>query len=130
MNWNDYPNFSEHEFACQCGCGAAMDPLFMRELQRIRTACDVGFVISSGYRCPDHNNRVSSTGKTGPHTTGKASDIAVYGERAFIVIREALRGSLVSGVGDRQKGPHDKRFVHLDILPAAPGRPRPWKWSY
>ena len=33
--------------------------------------------ITSAYRCPSHNNSVSSTGEAGPHTTGKALDIAV-----------------------------------------------------
>ena len=31
--------------------------------------------ITSAYRCPSHNDSVSSTGMAGPHTTGLAVDI-------------------------------------------------------
>ncbi len=35
-----------------------------------------------------------------------------------------------SGIGLRQHGDYKGRFVHLDDLSNATGRPRPWIWTY
>ena len=127
-NWDFFENFSRDEFACQCGCGKAdMKAEFMLQLQRLRTSCGFPFKISSGYRCPEHNNKVSSSGYEGPHTTGLAVDISVAGEQARTLINKS---SGFSGIGISQKGNHANRFIHLDNLETAAGRPRPWVWSY
>ena len=127
MNWSLYKNFSAQEFACQCGCGKAdMTPAFMEWLQHLRDLVDAPLAISSGYRCPDHNNAVSSTGFDGPHTTGEACDILVRGGQAHRLLQFAY-GTDVKGVGVSQKGDHAKRFVHLDRCRSAM---RPWVWSY
>lgn len=122
INWDDYPNFERHEFECQCGCGQApMDPLFMARLQSLRTLLATPFAISSGYRCPDHNARVSSTGRTGPHTTGKAADIAVMRTVAHKVLTQAFQMFPRIGVNQKGKG----RFVHVDSVEGPPT-----VWSY
>ena len=46
--------------------------------------------VTSGYRTPEHNRRVSRTGYEGPHTTGRAVDVAAFGERALRIVRIAL----------------------------------------
>lgn len=127
IDWSLYPNFSEDEFRCS-HCGQAdMDPAFLERLQTIRTIVNAPLVVSSGYRCPEHNDRVSSTGRDGPHTTGRAVDLAVSRGLAHKVIAAALATG-VTGLGVNQKG--RGRFLHLDDLPEAPGRPRPTVWSY
>lgn len=130
LDWSRWPNFSRAEMACRCGCDRAdMDPAFMDWLQRLRDIVDFPLPVSSGYRCPDHNAKVSVTGRDGPHTTGLAADIRVAGDAAFEVLQAAME-TWVSGVGVRQHGLRSDRFLHLDRLPCAGPAPRPRIWSY
>ena len=129
IRWSELPDFKETEFTCRC-CGVQkMDEDFLRTLQRIRTAFRHSMVISSGYRCPDHNNRVSSTGHDGPHTTGRAIDCKVVGGNALLLIDVALSFDM-TGIGVKQHSDHGGRFIHLDNLDQSADRPRPWIWSY
>lgn len=120
--------FKSSEFACK-HCGANhMQDAFLLLLDELRHRYGAPLVISSGYRCPEHNARVSSTGLAGPHTTGCAADIQVARTEAFKVLRLALEMVEFTGVGIAQKGA--ARFIHLDTLPPAAGQPRPTVWSY
>ena len=125
MTW---ANFTRSEFACKhCGENKTADAL-IDKLQRLRTAYGRPLIVSSAYRCPAHNAAVSSTGAAGPHTTGRAVDLAVSHAAAFEVLRLAFLSGEFTGIGVQQKG--GGRFVHLDDLPEAPGQPRPTVWSY
>lgn len=126
-------NFSKREFMCKCGCGQSdIDVEFVNTLQEVRDEAtklsgkDFKMPIMSGYRCPKHNNNVSSTGGTGPHTTGCAVDVPCSGNDSHTLLRAALSKG-ITGVGVKQKGPHKGRFLHLDTLTKGP---RPWVWSY
>lgn len=101
-----------------------MDRDFLVSLDALRHKCRFPFIISSGYRSPEYNNQVSSTGFTGPHTTGKAADIAVSRGNAFILLQNALELDCFTGIGIHQKGEH--RFIHLDSIE----RPQKTIWSY
>jgi zinc D-Ala-D-Ala carboxypeptidase len=133
VTWSILPNFKRSEFTCKCGCGfAPMDASFMWKLQSIRTAHTKPMYISSGYRCPSHNKTASSTGLTGPHTTGCAADILCSGSNATSILRFAV-GEGMTGFGLKQKGPHSLRFIHLDNLQPSETTPpglRPWVWTY
>ena len=94
-----------------------MDNLFVSRLDALRHTCGFPFIITSGYRTPEYNNQVSTTGYTGPHTTGKAADIQVSRGNAYIVLREALNMGCFTGIGINQKG--DDRFIHLDSIVGA-----------
>ena len=121
-------NFTSDEMACAC-CGKAdMDEEFMKVLQSIRDEMQRPLKITSGYRCQKHNEQVSHTGKSGPHTYAKAADILISGADAMRLFAVAQKHG-VSGVGMSQKGDHNKRFVHLDILSPEEG-PRPTVWTY
>ncbi len=125
MTWR---YFKFEDFACKCGCGSNLiDGTFIDKLDELRERCGFPIPITSGYRCPEWNQKVSTTGPAGPHTTGHAADLGVRGERAYTVIREAL-AMRFSGIGINQKGV--ARFVHLDDLPNTPSSPRPNTWSY
>lgn len=104
-----------------------MEPSFLADLEALRTAYGKPLIVSSGYRCSSHNQKVSTTGPNGPHTTGKAVDIAIRGAEAYLLIGLALRMGF-SGIGIQQKG--GARFLHLDKLTNGPGQPRPMVWSY
>ena len=115
MNWNEINNFTEDEFKCKCGCGRAdMDLSFVKKLDQIREDLDFPLIISSGFRCPDHNDNVSSTGRDGPHTTGKAADVKLSYETARKFLSEATHW--FNGIGVNQKGEPGTRFIHVDSL--------------
>ena len=128
-NWDDFVNFSRGEFACR-HCGRAeMNEDFMWRLQELRNSYGQPMRVTSGYRCPEHPAEAhrKESGRLGPHTTGRAVDIAVSGSDAYALLRLAIRMGF-TGVGVQQKG--DKRFLHFDDLEAKDGYPRPWIWSY
>ena len=119
--------FTFDEFKCKCGC----DENYMREdfiskLDSLRTQLGFPLIVSSGYRCPNHNAKVSSTGLYGPHTTGRAVDFLVAGEKALRLLQTASNRAF-TGIGINQKGNHEKRFIHLDDLGTGQ---RPWIWTY
>ncbi len=128
IDWHQVRHFQASEFACRCGCGGnAIQPGLVYKLDELREAFGKALVVTSGYRCPDHNERVSTTGRTGPHTTGLAADIAVSGRDAVTVLRLALAAGF-GGIGVQQKG--GGRFLHLDLIPDSRSHKRPWIWSY
>lgn len=120
--------FTREEFACKCGCGTnEISDVFVTKLDALREELGFPLPVNSGYRCPDHNDAVSSTGRAGPHTTGQAVDLRVDRKRAFqVVTRASFYG--FTGMGLKQKG--NGRFIHLDTLPNADGQPRPTVWTY
>ena len=83
-------NFTRSELACRCGCGGIPPPDFIEALQQLREAYGKPMPINSGYRCPEYNAKVSSTGRTGPHTKG-AVDVGLTGKDALVLLRIALR---------------------------------------
>ena len=125
-----YDYFPDNELMCKCGCGAAyMDSNFMRKLTSLREAANFAFTLTSAYRCPIHNHSISSTGMEGPHTTGRAVDIALYGGQAHWVLSHAgMHG--MTGIGIKQKGDYSGRIIHLDDLENERRQPRPWVWTY
>lgn len=128
---SSWSNFLFGEFECHCGCGGnEMAHEFIDKLQRLRDLCGFALIVNSGYRCPDHNARVSSTGRGGPHTTGRATDLRLDRKRAYIALEYALSMGEFTGVGLAQKGETLSRFIHLDDLPNRPGQPRPTIWTY
>jgi len=128
MTASPWQYFTIEELTCHCGCGKMdMDEGFMRKIVSLRRSLGFPFPVSSGFRCPEHNNNVSGSGLNGPHTTGHAMDIEIAGEEALDIISNATDFHM-TGVGIKQHG--DKRFIHLDDLKGGPTRPRPWVWSY
>jgi uncharacterized protein YcbK (DUF882 family) len=103
------------------------DEDFMALVEKLRQLVGFPLKVSSAARCPSHNQAVSATGRSGPHTTGRAIDFAVSHGQAVAVISAALQLK-ITGIGVQQKG--SGRFIHLDDLPNAAGQPRPTVWSY
>ena len=131
--WQNYPNFSPIEFACKgencCGGRSDMDDEFMAALQRLRTELGFALGVTSGFRCPEYNEVVSSTGRDGPHTSGKAADLAVDRMQTWQLLMRLGMGNFVfTGIGLKQKG--GGRFIHLDTLTEPEHSPRPTVWTY
>jgi len=125
-DWRWGPEFSPSEFACKDG-SIRVVPEFMDKLLSLRRELGKPMVITSGYRTPAYNAEISSTGDRGPHTTGRAVDIAASGAKAFNIVSLAKKHGF-TGIGLKQNGPHSGRFIHLDDL--TDGFPRPWTWTY
>lgn len=105
-------------------------PDTLDRLQKLRNYCGFAFPVSSWYRSPEYNDKVSSTGKDGPHTTGRALDINVFGGDATLLIYYAHKVGF-TGIGVNQKGRYAGRFIHLDDLENHETKGnRPWQWSY
>lgn len=105
----------------------------LQALDELREAYGWPMIVLSGYRCPVHNDAVSSTGTTGPHTVtandNVAVDIRVFGSAALLLVRYAI-GQGWTGIGVRQNGPQHARFIHLDRIKPGGKHPRPWIWTY
>ncbi len=126
LNWNDYPNFTEDEFMCKCGCDRAdMDKEFMRKLQALRFMLAFPFIVTSGFRCEIYD---LSIGGKGAHPTGQAVDLNVWGERVNRIVAQAPVFGF-DRIGAKQKGDKNKRFIHLDNI-KFPKFPSPWFWTY
>lgn len=119
--------FSLSETECRCGCGFDMTDKAKQELDELREAYGAPLIMASGARCGSYNSKVSTTGPNGPHTTGGAADLAVSHADSYRLIGLAIARGF-TGIGVQQKGAG--RFVHVDKLTNAPGRPRPTVWSY
>lgn len=116
--------FSKAETSCQCGCGTDLTDKAKFDFDQLRVEFDAPLKMTSGARCPAHNQKVSTTGPNGPHTTREAADFAVSGADAHKLLTIAMRRGY-TGIGINQKG--GARFIHLDRLTTAP---RPHVWSY
>ena len=106
--WKHFSYRTDTKLACPC-CGVhGMNDSFMRTLDRIRDA--VGpLTVTSGYRCPKYNSRISSTGKDGPHTTGRAVDLRATGTLKYAILKASSEQGLTRfGIG--------RSFIHIDNL--------------
>lgn len=127
MDWSGVRYFKPEEFACHhCGDNRVQIAL-VEKLDELRHLYGKPLTITSGYRCPEHNQRVSTTGPNGPHTSGLAADLGVSGREAVAVLRFAMALGF-TGIGVQQKG--NGRFIHLDLIPDSFDHKRPWIWSY
>ncbi len=126
-------HFDISEFRCNCGkclrrTEPPMDPNFLDLLDGLRDLADFPFIITSGYRCSEHPIEKAKQ-SPGPHSTGKAADIALFGNRLHTVLfSHAVYW--FTGIGLNQKGDISQRFLHLDTCEAGPNRPRPHVWTY
>lgn len=99
--------FLEEEMKCQ-HCGASnWNQAYMDWLDVVRHECGFPFVITSGYRCPDHPIEKKKS-KPGAHTTGKAVDILSKGVEAIKIIEMASKH------GCKRIGVSQNSFIHLD----------------
>jgi len=128
-DWSRYPNFSREEFCCRHTGKEAMEEKMVFVLQLMRDQLGFPFIISSGYRDPSHPIEAAKD-EPGEHSLGVAVDVQVAGEHALELLDCALANG-IRRVGINQKGPYDKRFIHLgmgDII--NPSKYMDAVWSY
>ena len=115
--------FSKEELSCTCCQSYKFDDTFLTILNNIRKECGFPFIVTSAYRCEKHPIEARKR-SPGEHTTGKAIDIAVTGEKALQLIRVAQDYG-ITRIGVQQKG--SGRFIHLGY---SEDFPSPSIWSY
>lgn len=121
--WDFFSLQTDPKLACGCCGEMAMQHSFMLKLDSIRRAVGRPFLVTSGYRCPKNNNLVSKTGFTGPHTTGRAIDIACDSRLRYLIVEQALiQGMTRIGVASN--------FIHLDDLTLVDGYTDKVIWTY
>lgn len=123
--------FSIEELSCRCGCGKSfMNADFMEKAVKLRKFYGKPLVVTSGYRCLEHDRKVGTSGSpgAGPHTEGRALDFAVDGPDALALLEAAFKLGIFMGFGLNQKG--EGRFLHVDDLENKPEHPRPFLWTY
>lgn len=126
-------NFGRHEFECKCGCGLRdPHPVLVVGLQRLREILRAPITVTSGCRCPMHNDR--SGGSQGsfhmPHDEldgySCAADIVTgFPLRTVVDHAELLEAFSTGGIGVYVDG---TPRLHLDCRGAS-GLHRPASWA-
>ena len=120
--------FSVDELKCKGTDECEMDEGFMKKLEALRHEFNEPMIVSSGYRHESYNQVIGGA-KNSPHLYGKAVDIVISGKSAYRLMKLAIQHSF-TGIGVSQRGPHDRRFIHIDTMENSDVHPRPWVWSY
>lgn len=107
-------HFNLREFQCKgvdcCGNAVKISSRLISKLEALRQEMRVPFVITSGFRCKEHNARVGGA-KNSFHVQGLAADIAcpegfTVEEFAQICLKHGF-----TGVGAYPA----QNFVHVDV---------------
>ena len=109
------PHFSTDEFRCKhCGEIIPISPDLLDYLESIREFSGFPIIITSGYRCPDHNAAVGGAPGSA-HLTGEAADFAVHSDHERFRFLEAifLYGPIRCGVYPS--------WIHIDVSKGLPG---------
>jgi uncharacterized protein YcbK (DUF882 family) len=123
--WN---YFSVDELKCKGTDECEMDEGFMKKLEALRHEFNEPMIVSSGYRHESYNQVIGGA-KNSPHLYGKAVDVVISGKSAYRLMKLAIQYGF-TGIGVSQRGPHEKRFLHIDTMENSDTHPRPWIWSY
>lgn len=105
--------FNIEEFACKETGENKISVPFVKRLDELRERCGFPFVITSGYRSPEHSIEKKKV-KAGTHAQGIAADIfAEGGNKKYIIVANAIKlGFTGIGIADN--------FVHLDTRDGVP----------
>jgi len=115
----DFQYFSIDDFKCQETGENEIEVDLIYRLDDLRGACGFPFVITSGYRSPNHSIEASKPNGPGKHASGIAADIAApSGDQKYSIVKNAMAFGF-NGIGVH------KRFIHLDTREGTPV-----VWSY
>lgn len=116
-------HFDTREFACQCGecgeTGEGISRLLVYTLEDIRRQFGKPMIVTSGIRCPQHNEKVGGANHS-RHLprTADAADIRVDSDDDRFILEKLAKDKGCSvGVADN--------FIHIDVRPG-----KPVYWTY
>jgi uncharacterized protein YcbK (DUF882 family) len=110
-------HFWRREFACKCGCGFdTVDAVTLDVLELVRMHFDAPVTITSGCRCPAHNEREGGSAGS-QHMRGRAADIVVEGVAPAVVYAYLQRHW-----PDRLGLGRYPTFTHVDTRTDGPAR--------
>lgn len=106
------PDFKLSEFACNCGCGdKRINLTFIKRLQAARTIDGRPFVVTSGVRCEQENQRVGGSDDSAHvpdymEGTAHATDLKAESSRRRYQIVRALLSAGFTRIGIMKDGIH------------------------
>jgi zinc D-Ala-D-Ala carboxypeptidase len=115
----DYQWFDINDFACKETGENEISEEFVACLDALRTVCGFPFIITSGYRSPEHSAERDKPSGGGTHTQGIAADIKVSGGAQRYLIQKHAYKMGFTGIGVA------KTFIHLDMRET-----EAMSWSY
>ena len=110
---SDFKYFKLEDFDCQETGENEMSTEFIQRLDGLRSVCGFPFIVTSGYRSPNHSIEAKKE-TPGQHAQGIAADIKVVGGAQRRLLVEKALDMGFTGVGV------DKNFVHVDIRTTTP----------
>lgn len=121
-DWKNIDHFKPREFKCPC-CGNGPEKMDFKTVQSVdgaRSEAGIRFVITSAYRCPEHNAEVGGVSSSS-HVGGYAVDIKCGGSRSRHKIVTALINNGFNRIGVADN------FIHAD---KDPGKDKNVIWVY
>ena len=110
---SQFKYFKLEDFDCQETGENEMSTEFIERLDGLRSVCGFPFIVTSGYRSPNHSIEAKKE-KPGQHAQGIAADIKVVGgAQRRLLVEKALQMGF-TGVGV------DKNFIHVDVRTTTP----------
>ena len=121
-DYNDSTQLSSHfnvkEFRCQCGKTHETLIAFelVDKLEQLYTALNCSkIIVTSGYRCPEHDKAVGGT-SSGQHTKGTAADVCCYGQDGQPISSKTVCCKAQDlGFGGIANITSSYQYTHLDV---------------
>ena len=110
------PHFNLSEFSCPCCKRVMLHPKLLAKLMELRKILERPIYITSGYRCPEYNQKIGGVVNS-YHCIGLAADIQVK-DISLIDLLGYAEEIDFAGIGFYAK----KNFLHLDVRPTKRAR--------
>ena len=112
------PHFNAREFRCQCGQPheTLITSELIDKLEALYATLNCSkIIVTSGYRCPEHDKAVGST-SSGQHTKGTAADVCCYGQDGQPISSKTVCCKAQDlGFGGIANITSSYQYTHLDV---------------